>query len=197
MSNPKLHHRRAQLSGSGQRSTDSLSVLRIETDGSRTIVDHLLDTRDTRFGDVTALEIVSYRDQTFLTVGDGDDGITVLQMVPSGQLVTRAVIADNQNTTLPNVIAITDRNNGDVLDILVSSNFENGLIRLACNIGPQGLDLTSTSSGGTLQGSNGSDIITGLNGNDLLYGHADDIMTGGTDVYHLCYGRQSKHRQNY
>jgi Ca2+-binding RTX toxin-like protein len=165
--------------------TDSLSVLRVESDGSLTIVDHLLDTRDTRFGDVTALEVVTHRSQTFVIAGGGDDGITVLQMMPNGQLVTRATLADSVTMSLEDVSAITARGNGDVLDIFVSSSTENGITHLAYDIGPQGLTLTATSNGGTLQDSNGSDLITGLNGNDRLNGGSgDDIIRdgGGVDI---------------
>jgi Ca2+-binding RTX toxin-like protein len=165
--------------------TDSLSVLRVEAGGSLTIVDHLLDTRDTRFGDVTALEVVTHRGQTFVIAGGGDDGITVLQMLPDGQLVTRATLADSVTMSLEDVSAITARGNGDVLDIFVSSSTENGITRLAYDIGPQGLTLTATSNGGMLQGSNGSDLITGLNGNDRLNGGSgDDIIRdgGGVDI---------------
>ncbi|WP_394155582.1 calcium-binding protein [Loktanella salsilacus] len=163
--------------------TDSLSVLRVEADGSLTIVDHLLDTRDTRFGSVTALEVVTHNGTVYVIAGGGDDGITVLQMLPDGQLVTRATIADTANMTLDNVSAITARGNGNVLDIFVTSASEDGITRLAYGIGPQGLTLTATGNGGMLQGSNGSDIITGLNGNDRLNGGSgDDIIRDGSGV---------------
>jgi hypothetical protein len=96
----------------------------VESDGSLTIVDHLLDPRDTHFGDASALEVVAHRGQTSAIAGGGDDGIRVLQMMPNGQLVTRATLADSITMSLEDVSAITARGNGDVLDIFVCSSTE-------------------------------------------------------------------------
>lgn len=165
--------------------TDSLSVLRVESDGSLTIVDHLLDTRDTRFGDVTALEVVSHEGAVYVIAGGGDDGITVLQMLPDGQLVTRATLADTTDMTLDNVSAIVARGNGDSLDIFVTSASEDGITRLRYDIGTPGQTLIATASGDTLVGRTGGDIVIGGIGNDSLTGgQGDDIIRdgGGIDV---------------
>uniref|UniRef100_UPI003561B6D9 calcium-binding protein n=1 Tax=Loktanella salsilacus TaxID=195913 RepID=UPI003561B6D9 len=160
--------------------TDSLSVLRVESDGSLTIVDHLLDTRDTRFGDVTALEVVSHEGAVYVIAGGGDDGITVLQMLPDGQLVTRATIADTTDMTLDNVSAIVARGNGDSLDIFVTSASEDGITRLRYDIGGGGDVITAQAAGGALMGTMGGDVLTGLGGNDrLVGGYGDDILRDG------------------
>ncbi|WP_386684956.1 calcium-binding protein [Loktanella sp. R86503] len=163
--------------------TDSLSVLRVEADGSLTIVDHLLDTRDTRFGSVTALEVVTHNGTVYVIAGGGDDGITVLQMLPDGQLVTRATIADTADMTLDNVSAITARGNGNVLDIFVTSASEDGITRLRYDIGPGGTVITAHAAGSTLMGTAGGDVLTGLGGNDRLVGSSgDDILRDGAGV---------------
>jgi len=165
--------------------TDSLSVLRVESDGSLTIVDHLLDTRDTRFGDVAALEVVSHEGAVYVIAGGGDDGITVLQMLPDGQLVTRATLADTTDMTLDNVSAIVARGNGDSLDIFVTSASEDGITRLRYDIGAPGQTLIAAASGDTLVGGTGGDIVIGGIGNDRLTGgQGDDIIRdgGGIDV---------------
>ena len=60
-------------------------------------------------------------------------GITVLQMMPDGQLITRATIADSTTMNLDNVSAISARGNGNTLDIFVSSS-GNWITRLAHNV---------------------------------------------------------------
>ncbi|MBU2359386.1 MAG: calcium-binding protein, partial [Alphaproteobacteria bacterium] len=160
--------------------TDSLSVLRTESDGSLTVTDHLLDTRDTRFGDVAALEVVSYRGDVFVIAGGADDGITVLQLLPDGQMVTRATIADTTAMTLANVSAIAATGSGDGLDIFVTSASEDGITRLRYDIGPAGQTLTATNANTTLTGGAGADLLTGLAGNDVLHGGAgEDILRDG------------------
>lgn len=57
-------------------------------------------------------------------------GITVLQMMPDGQLITRATIADSTTMNLDNISA---RGNGNTLDIFVSSS-GNWITRLAHNV---------------------------------------------------------------
>ncbi|WP_423828601.1 calcium-binding protein, partial [Sphingomonas paucimobilis] len=165
--------------------TDSLSVLRIEASGALTIVDHLLDTRDTRFGAVSAIAVVNYRGQAYVIAGGGDDGITVLQMLPGGQLVARATLADTTAMSLDNVSAIAATGAGDGLDIFVASASEDGITRLRYDIGPVGQTLTAAAEGSTLSGTLGGDILTGLNGDDRLNGgQGDDILRdgGGQDV---------------
>ncbi|MFT6445524.1 MAG: Ca2+-binding RTX toxin-like protein [Sulfitobacter pontiacus] len=157
----------------------------METGGSLTIVDHLLDTRDTRFGDVSALEVMTHEGTVYVIAGGGDDGITMLQMLPDGQLVTRATIADTTDMTLDNVSAIVARGNGDSLDIFVTSASEDGITHLRYDIGAPGQTLIAATSGNTLAGGTGGNIVIGGIGNDRLTGgQGDDIIRdgGGIDV---------------
>ena len=160
--------------------TDSLSVLRTEADGSLTITDHLLNTRETRFGDVAALEIVHHRGEVYVIAGGGDDGITVLQLLPDGQLVTRATIADTTLMSLDNVGAIAARGDGDGIDIFVTSASEDGITRLRYDIGPAGQVLTAGAGDSLLTGTAGADLLTGGAGDDRLLGGAgEDIIRDG------------------
>lgn len=104
------------------------------TTGSLTITDHLLDTCDTRFRDVAAFEVMSYRGDVFVIAGSGDDGITLLKLLPDGQRVTRA---DTAAMTLNNVSAIAVRGNSNGLDIFVTSSSEHGITPPALLRGPQ------------------------------------------------------------
>ncbi|SEN47757.1 type I secretion C-terminal target domain (VC_A0849 subclass) [Loktanella fryxellensis] len=165
--------------------THSLTVLRPEADGTLTIVDHLLDTRDTRFGGVAALAVVEHAGTVHVIAGGADDGITVLQLLPDGQLVTRATLADGRDTTLANVSAIAALGRGDGLDIFVASSSEHGLTRLRYDMGPAGQTLVAAAAGQTLSGTAGGDVVIGGVGPDRLAGGAgDDILRdgGGSDT---------------
>ena len=165
--------------------TDSLTVLRTLADGSLDIVDHLLDTRETRFGGVAALEVVTHAGGTYVIAGGADDGITVLQMLPDGQLVTRATIADTTAMALANVGAIAATGSGDGLDIFVASSSEHGITRLRYETGPAGATLVAAPGGQVLTGTAGTDVLIGGVGGDRLNGgRGDDILRdgGGADV---------------
>ena len=162
--------------------TDSLTVVRTRPDGSLQIVDHLLDARETRFGGVAALEVVSHNGAVYVIAGGTDDGITVLQMLPDGQLVTRATIADTTGMTLDNVSAIAATGSGDGLDIFVSSSSEDGITRLRYDAGPAGQTLVAA-AGQTLIGTTGTDVLIGSIGDDRLNGgQGDDILRDGGDI---------------
>ena len=123
---------------------------------------------------------MAYRDEVYVIAGGDDDGITVLQMLPDGQLVTRATIADSTTMTLDNVSAIAGTGSGDGLDIFVASSSEGGITRLRYDIGPAGLVLTAQAAGETLTGGAGGDLLTGRDGDDRLFGRGgDDIVRGG------------------
>ncbi|WP_056038680.1 calcium-binding protein [Loktanella sp. 3ANDIMAR09] len=160
--------------------TDSLTTLRIGADGSLTPVDHLLDTRDTRFGEVAAMTTIRHQGQAYVIAGGGDDGITLLQLLPDGTLLHRATLADAVDTTLANVSAITARSNGSAIDIYVGSASEPGLTLLRYDAGAAGLTRTAGPAGGSLSGSAGGDLLTGGAGADRLFGGAgDDILRDG------------------
>ncbi|MFZ3581918.1 hypothetical protein ACOI1H_07060 [Loktanella sp. DJP18] len=83
-------------------SNGNLTVQRTESDVSLTVTDHLLDTRETRFSAGVELEVVAYRKEVYV-IASGDDGITVLQLLPGGQMVNCSTIADTTAMTLTNV----------------------------------------------------------------------------------------------
>lgn len=163
----------------GAAGSSSISVMEVDATGEMHIRDHLLDTRDTRFGGITALEVVTHNGQVFVIAGGADDGISVLQMLPGGQLVTRATFADTTQTGLANISDIAVRTNSDGLDIFVSSSAETGITQLRYEGG--GTTLQATNAGGVLTGGNGDDILRGIGGDDTLRGGAgDDILNDGT-----------------
>ena len=162
----------------GSAGSNSISVMEVGIDGSLTIRDHLLDTRDTRFGGITALEVVTQNGQVFVVAGGADDGISVLQMLPGGQLALRATIADSANMGLANISDIAVQATGDGLDIFVASSAEAGITYLRYD--GRGATLQAAMAGGVLAGGNGDDMLQGMGGDDTLQGGPGaDILSDG------------------
>ncbi|SFR56010.1 type I secretion C-terminal target domain (VC_A0849 subclass) [Yoonia tamlensis] len=181
----------------GAAGSGSITVMEIDASGQIIIRDHVLDTLDTRFDEITALEIITHQGQTYVVAGGGDDGITVFTLLEGGQLITRAHIADTTAMGLDNVSAIALTGNGDGLDIYVASSSEIGLTKLRFDTGTAGITTTATLAGGVLAGTAGADILQGHDGADVLQagagddilrdGAGSDLMTGGAgaDVFIL------------
>lgn len=164
----------------GSAGTSSLSVMRVETDGSLTITEHLLDTRDTRFGGVTSIETIAHNGQTYVIAGGADDGLSVFVMLPSGQLVARAHIADTDDMALDNISAIAAQGRGNGIDIFVASSSETGISQLHFDTGPAGSTKTASNAGGALTGAGGADLLLGGAGDDIITaGAGDDIIQDG------------------
>ena len=181
----------------GAAGSSTITVMQIGPDGSLIIRDHVIDTLDTRFGGVTALEVITHQGQTFVVAGGADDGITVFSLLDGGQLVPRATLADTTDMTLDNISAIAVQGQGNAINIFVASASENGLTQLRYDVGTAGVTATAALAGGLLVGTGGADIMQGHNGDDVIDGGlgddilrdglGSDVMTGGAgaDVFVL------------
>ena len=163
--------------------TDSLSVVEIAPDGSMAVRDHLMDSRETRFGGVTALEIVESDGKTYVIAGGADDGLSVLMLLDGGLLVHRASIEDAVDYTLDNVSALAAIRRASGLDIFVASSSEAGISQLHYETGFAGITATAVLAGGALTGTAGSDILQGHSGADVISaGAGADILRDGAGV---------------
>ncbi|PJI84595.1 putative secreted protein (type I secretion substrate) [Yoonia maricola] len=177
--------------------TDSLSVVELGADGSMIVRDHVLDSRDTRFGGVTSLEVITAQGKTYVIAGGADDGISVFLLLEGGLLVHRDAMEDTDDFGLDNISALAAAARNAGIDIFAASSSETGVTQLRFDTGPPGQTftavvdgdvLTGTTGGDILQGHDGDDIINGAGGDDILRdGLGSDIMTGGAgaDVFIL------------
>lgn len=158
----------------------SLSVLQIGDDGGLIIREHLLDTLETRFGGVAAIEVVTHSGQTYVIAGGADDGLSVFTLLEGGQLVARTHIEDTTAMGLDNISAVTARGRANGLDIYVASSSEPGVTQLRFDTGTAGITVTATLAGGILTASAGNDILQGHTGDDVIFGGTgDDIIRDG------------------
>ncbi|MHA3913663.1 calcium-binding protein [Halovulum sp. GXIMD14793] len=159
---------------------DSISVLRVSVHGRFNLVDTFYDTRDTRFGGVTAMEVVEHNGRTFVFVGGADDGITLLELDYRGQLHHLATIADDFPTALQNVSSIAVEMIGDIAHVYVGSQTDHGITELTIDLSRSGQDIRGGRGNDTLTGTDGDDIIWGMGHKDTLYGgDGDDRLIDG------------------
>lgn len=178
-------------SGSG-----TLSVLEVNQWGGIFPKDHLLDDRTTRFDGVTALETITVGQHTYLFAGGADDGISMFEITADGQLHHLVSLADQLDTTLTNITAISATLVDNSLKVFVAGS-EAGFTEFTVDLGNLGDQIigTGVKNHDTLVGTENDDVILGFDGNDTLLGGAGndrlidgagvDTMTGqsGADIF--------------
>ena len=165
----------------GAAGSNSITVLHLKPDGTVQITDHLIDTRDTRFAGITALEIAEHDGQTYVIAGGADDGVSVFMVMPNGQLLARAHLADTVATGLANVSAIAAASIDEELAIFVASSSEVGVTRLSFLGSGVGETRYARISGGNLQGTGLADLLIGGVGDDRIIGYeGDDVLIDGS-----------------
>lgn len=169
--------------------TSSLTVLRLTDAGQLVLADHLLDSRDTRFASVVAVDSIVVNGQAYVVAGGGDDGITLFRLLPDGTLQVLATFEDTLATGLTNVSAIEIVAIGDRLFIYVGGEAESGLTVLEWPLGPQGAVITAAAGAQTATGTTGGDVIgTGAAGQTLDAGAGADVLVAAHTATRLTGG---------
>lgn len=154
--------------------TDSLLVMRVSEWGVMNEVERLVDTSETRFAGVTALEVFEAEGRHFLLAGGADDGITLFEITYKGQLDVLTTVADSAELSLQNVTDIEATVVGSSVNIFVSSATDHGFTQFSVNI-PNGSEV--------IHGGAVVDILSGTTANDTIYGHgrSDELYGMGGD----------------
>ncbi|MEL7176213.1 MAG: hypothetical protein AAGK28_06795 [Pseudomonadota bacterium] len=178
----------------GGAGSNTLSALKVNTFGGLFETDTQLDSLDTRFGGINAIETVTVNDRAFVLAGGADDGVSLFELSSDGRLHHLTSIADETDTTLQNVSTISARAVGDDIQVFAAGS-ETGITEFTIDLGALGAsvngnDLDNTLTGGALDdllvGRDGDDTLDGGAGNDrLIDGAGVDTMTGGAgaDVF--------------
>lgn len=167
--------------------SSSLSVMRVGEDGGLEATEHLLDSRDTRFSDVQAIDTVTVDDHVFLVAGGGNDGLSLFTLLPDGRLMHLQSLPDGPDTGLDNINTIAATEVGGTLQILVGAQGDSGVTRLEIDIDSLGDVIRGGPGTEELVGTSGDDMIVAGDGNDVLRGGGgDNIFVGGTgaNVFH-------------
>ena len=163
--------------------SSTLSVVRLGSDGSLQLTDHVLDTRDTRFDGVHTIETASFNGRAYLAAAGGDDGVSVFELLEDGRLLHLTTIADETGTTMSGVSALSFTLQGSALHLAVASGAEAGLSVFTLDIASRGPIIGGTTAADVLDGGTGDDYLYGEAGNDAIAGHAgDDIIRDGAGL---------------
>ncbi|MDJ0820358.1 MAG: calcium-binding protein [Paracoccaceae bacterium] len=165
-------------SASDQSGGGALSVFELTQSGALQVTDHVLDSRDTRFGAVESLETVEVDGWTYVLAGGGDAGISLFLLMPNGRLHHLDTFVDTVEAGLERISALSVVQDGDTLHVFAASQSSEGVAHLTIDLSDQGQVIERSS--GLIQGETESDLLVGGAGDNDLRGEAgDDILVDG------------------
>ncbi|KZY30439.1 hypothetical protein A3731_24935, partial [Roseovarius sp. HI0049] len=157
----------------------ALSVMQLDAQGGLTPTDHVLDTRDSRFGNVQTITTLSHDGHTYVVAAGGDGGVTLFELTPDGRLVHIDSFEGTAAAPLGDVTALEIAVLGDELQVFAATEEDAGIAVLRADLSRQGSALVAENGNDTLIGTGRDDILLDGTGTDRLDGR------GGADRYVL------------
>lgn len=178
----------------GATLTSSVSTVRINDMGVLFPADHITDDTATKFEHLAALGTFSAQGRAFVVAAGTDAGVTVLEILPGGELVVAANFLSDAYTPIRTVTGIEVSVVGDHAHIFLAQATRSQLIEFTVPLASLGSTIdaaggrvtTGTSLDDLIFGSNGNDDIRGGSGDDrIIDGDGLDILrgNGGLDVF--------------
>lgn len=158
--------------------SNSLNVLSVDSSGVLTPVDQVMDDLNSRFQGANVIETFTVQDRGFVVVAGADSGISLLTVLPDGQLLHLDTIADELNYPIDTItdmhVSVVD---GDV-QLFTISGSEAGVAQFDLNLGTIGKTEVVTHNG--IKGGSTSDILMADDGGRTLDGGVGrDILVDG------------------
>jgi hypothetical protein len=91
-----------------------------------TVTGNVTDDLNSGFAGATAMAVVEHRGQTYVIAGGGDDGISLFQILPGGQFLALAHLADTAAIGLSDVSAISAQSTPTGIKIFAYSSSQTG-----------------------------------------------------------------------
>ncbi len=139
--------------------TSSLTVFKIDGNGRLTFADQVSDTLKTRFQGATAIDAIAFQGRSLIAVGGNDGGLTLLQLLPGGQLVHLDTIIDQTGSALSGIRDLQFVETESGLQILALTTGDKGLGQFSVNLPTENLVLVDGSGTGAMTGTAGADIF--------------------------------------
>jgi len=171
----------------GAFGTGSITVLDLAADGQLSFVDQVNDTRDTRFGGLSALDVVSLPGtdgaHVFVAASGNDGGLSLFQLLPDGKLIHRETMVHDTGTELDGVTALRFAGDGPHPEIIAIDSRDPGLSRIRLDpgeLGRSGTFTTGSDARDVLIASGTGAALSAAGGDDVLVdGDGADTLTGG------------------
>lgn len=170
----------------GAAGSGTLSLVELGRQGQLILWDHVIDTAQTRFGAITALEVIEHEGAALVLAAGGDDGLALLRLLPDGQLVHieslahDTGLAPNTGLGLASVTALAATVEGDALQIFASSASAPGVSQFSVSLADLGVIAGVGGNGavaqGLIQGTAGADVLVGSHGAVLMGGAGADVF---------------------
>ena len=163
----------------GSTGSSTITVSKMEADGTLTLVEQVGDDLNTRFQSISVLEAIVVDGKAYVVAGGSDDGLSLLTLLPDGRLLHLEAIADDLEMALSNPSSVVLAEQGGKIALytvgLTDQSFgESGIGRFEIDQNAGGL------SGHVLEGSAAADELEGGAGADQILGGAgDDRLNGG------------------
>ena len=173
--------------------SSSLSVVRVNDMGCLFVTDQAVDDLSTRFARPEVLDTFTLQGRAFVVAAGTDAGITVMELLPGGQLSPFYTVALETGAGLYAVTGLDVALDGTLMDIFVVDaradriqKFEMSLASLGGVITAAAGVALGTTKDDLILGTSASEVLQGGAGADWLHagGGSDTLMGGaGADVF--------------
>ncbi|MDF1872808.1 calcium-binding protein [Vannielia sp.] len=169
----------------GAMGSSSLTVLAVESDGMLTAEQHLIDSMDTRFGNLTALEVIEVCEGRSLVIAAGaDGGFSIFALTPAGELIHLESFEGTAEVPVDRVTSIAATEVGDTLEIFLTSEGDAGVLQFTYDISDYAVAFSITS--GSTTGSDAADLLMATTGHSTLRAEGgNDVLVDGDGRDHL------------
>lgn len=171
----------------GAVNSSSLSLVRVNPIGVLFIAETINDALGTRFHRVDAVTTFSVGDRGFVVAGGGDDGLSLLEILPDHRLFHHGVMVNQAGGALADItaLAVTDF----LTEVQVIAAGQPGLTLATIDKTQIAAPQMGGGAADVLNGGTGDDLLWGAAGNDTLHGGAgDDVLVGGLGADRLTGG---------
>ncbi|MCC5965165.1 MAG: hypothetical protein JJU24_03425 [Natronohydrobacter sp.] len=159
----------------------SISVLRLNPDGSLDAIQHIIDTASTRFANVQDLSIAQHGDHVFVFAVGADHGVSMFRLLPDGQLIHMETWPDGAGGGLHTPQTITSFVDGNTLHVMIGAQNSEGVTHFTVDLANMGVVRSASETRAeSLSGTSGHDVLIGGSDNDTLIGGGghDTLISG-------------------
>jgi len=164
----------------GAAGSGSLCLFRVGADGGLTLEAQLQDSAMTRFGGLSALEVVEVQGHLLVLAAGNDGGLSLLTLTPGGALIHLRSLEHQPGLGLQNVTALEAVVLGAQVQVFASSATVAGISQFTLPLQDLGVLRQAAAAQDRLEGGSGHDVLEGGAARVDLYGHAgDDVLVAG------------------